>query len=367
MRYIFAALIFLHGAIHLMGFLKAYNLARIEQLTTQIGRFPGAIWLLVSILFIVAGLGYLFRAEYWYWFAFLAIALSTYLVITAWSDAKFGTIANIVILAVSITSYGTTTFQRKFERDVLAGLSRQVSPPESILTEEDIESLPDPVQRYIRNSGSIGKPVVNNFRLEFTGRIRQDDGSEWMPFTTVQYNFIEDASRYFFMKAEMKRLPVAGYHCFKQGEAYMDIRLFSLFRVQYQTGPEMGISETVTFFNDMCCMAPASLIDERISWLEVDGNNVKASFSLNDITISAWLCFDENGKLLNFVSDNRYAYDSEKGMQQYQWSTPLADYREVDGVNLYTSAEAVYRYPEGDFCYGTFTLTHVEYNSRRLY
>lgn len=262
--------------------------------------------------------------------------------------------------------YFISALYKKYEKDVQAGLQQTASAPESILTETDIEHLPEPVKKYIRNSGSIGKSRVNNFRLEFTGKIRKDEKSEWMPFTTVQYNFIGAASRYFFMKATMKKLPVAGYHCFKNGVAFMDIRLFSLIRVQYQDGKEMGISETVTFFNDMCCMAPATLIDNRIKWLETDGNNVKAEFTSNNITISAWLYFNDKGELINFISDDRYAYDDKEGMLKLPWSTPLKNYKEIDGLNMYTEAEAIYSYPEKDLCYGIFSLEHVEYNCKIL-
>ena len=74
----------------------------------------------------------------------------------------------------------------------------------------------------------------------------------------------------------------------------MDIRLLSLFKVQYQDGKEMDISETVTFFNNMCCLAPPTLIDKRIKRIEVEGNKVKASFT-NNITVKAWLYFNEKG------------------------------------------------------------------------
>ena len=85
--------------------------------------------------------------------------------------------------------YFISALYKKYEKDVQAGLQQTASAPESILTETDIEHLPEPVKKYIRNSGSIGKSRVNNFRLEFTGKIRKDEKSEWMPFTTVQYNF----------------------------------------------------------------------------------------------------------------------------------------------------------------------------------
>lgn len=164
------------------------------------------------------------------------------------------------------------------------------------------------------------------------------------------------------MNATMKGLPVAGYHRFENGDAYMDIRLLSLFKVQYQHNPEMGIAETVTYFNDMCCMAPATLIDGRIKWLETQGNTVRASFTNNGITIEAWLYFNDEGALVNFVSDDRYATFEDGTMHKIRWSTPLSQYKEINGYRLPGYAEAIYHYPEGELCYGTFALENVTYN-----
>ncbi len=295
-------------------------------------------------------------------FCFYCRALSTILIISVWKDAKFGTLANIIILAVAIMGYGTTTYYGWYKNEVKSGLSTTTASPTSILTEADLKDLPEPVQKYIRYTGSVGKPKVENFKIEFTGTMRKNEQSAWMPFTSEQYNFMEASTRLFFMKAVMKGLPVAGFHSFKNGDAFMDIRLLSLFRVQYQTGKEMGIAETVTFFNDMCCMAPATLIDKRIKWLESDSSKVHAEFSNKGITISAWLYFNEEGELINFVSDDRYAAGENNTMKQIRWSTPLKDYRIVNGFKLASGAEAVYAYPEGDLCYGTFSLTNVKYN-----
>ena len=142
----------------------------------------------------------------------------------------------------------------------------------------------------------------------------------------------------------------------------MDIRLFSIFKVQYLTGKEAGISETVTFFNDMCVMAPATLIDPRIEWLEADRNKVKASFSNNDITISAWLYFNEKGELINFVSEDRSVLEANGTMTKLKWSTPLRDYKDINGCRLASYAETIYTYPDGDFTYGAFGLEGVGYN-----
>lgn len=351
-----------HGAIHLLGFVKAFGFAKVEQLNGDISRVAGVFWLLAFLFFLVASIAFLAKADWWFIVATIAVIISTILISISWSDAKFGTIANIIILFAIVIGYGTWNFAQKYKKEVITDLSHASATPASLLTEKDIEVLPQPVQKYIRYAGAIGKPKVNNFKIEFIGKIRKDEQSKWMTFTTEQYNFLEVTHRLFFMKAVMKGLPVAGFHCFKNGTAYMDIRLFSLFKVQYMDGKEMGISETVTFFNDMCCMAPATLIDKRIKWLEVKDNKVRASFSNNGITISAWLYFNDKGELINFTSSDRYAAGENNSMKQLPWSTPLKDYKAINGYNLAGFAEAVYTYPTGDLCYGTFSITNIEYN-----
>jgi hypothetical protein len=314
-------------------------------------------------LFLAAGIAFLAKVDKWYLVSFIAVLLSTFLIISVWNDAKFGTMANIIILAGTVFGYGTSSYHNVYQREVNLNLSHKNSFNGLFLTENDLTGLPDPVKKYIRYTGSLGKPKVKNFRIEFSGKIRKNEQSPWMPFTSEQFNFLDSSTRLFFMKAIMKGLPVTGFHFFKNGDAFMDIRLLSLFKVQYQSGKEMGIAETVTFFNDMCCMAPATLIDKRIKWLDSDSNSANASFSNNGITISARLCFNDKGELVNFVSHDRYAAGENNTMQQLRWSTPLKDYREVDGYRLATCAEALYTYPGGDLCYGTFNLRHITYNN----
>lgn len=240
------------------------------------------------------------------------------------------------------------------------------SRPDSVLSEEDIQNLPLPIKKYIRYSGAIGQPKVKNFSVKFEGKIRQDERSEWMPFSSVQYNFFAPPSRLFFMKATMNHFPVAGYHAYKNAKASMDIRLLSLIKVRYQSGDVMNISETVTFFNDMVCMAPATLIDQRIMWGKVEGNKVKASFTVRGKTISAWLHFNDEGQLTNFTSEDRYATQPDGTMKKFTWSTPIRSYRKINGHPLPAVADAIYAYPNGDFCYGKFSTLDVRYNVREM-
>jgi len=344
-----------------LGFIKAFNLLPVDQLSTDITQINGVIWLIAAVLFL-ASAPFIHHKRAIGWIALLlATILSQYLIATSWHDSKFGTIANIVIGIVAVVGLGTWGFRRTYRHEITEAQKNNPNNTVDALTESEIQHLPEPVKKYLRYTGAIGKPKVQNFKVKFTGEFRQSEEAGWMPFHSEQTNFVEHPTRLFFMTAMMKHLPVVGFHYYKKAKAAMDIRLLSLFRVQHQSGPVMDTAETVTFFNDMCVMAPSTLIDPRIKWLRTEGNIVQATFTNDKITISAELCFNDKGELINFTSDDRPALQ-KNSMIKARWSTPLSCYATFNGFRLASYAETIYSFPEGDFCYGKFRLNGIAYN-----
>lgn len=107
--------------------------------------------------------------------AAVAIPISQYLIIASWHDAKFGTIANIIMLLATVVGFGTWNFARQYRNDVTTGLERTAAVPDSVLTEADILPLPAPVQQYLRYTGATGKPKVRNFKGVIFHRAHQKE------------------------------------------------------------------------------------------------------------------------------------------------------------------------------------------------
>lgn len=360
MKTILAIIIAIHGLIHFMGFIKAFRLAEISQLNKSISQSAGILWLIAGILFISVAL-LIFLGKDWWWIAAVpAIILSQVLIISVWQDARFGTIANVIIAIAAILAFGSWNFHRGFEKDYHEGLARTGSLSTSILTEADIQHMPAPVQRYIRYTGSLGHEKVNNIRLCFNGQMR-DRGLDWFELQSVQYNFFDTPTRLFYMTGKMKGLMVPGYHAYKNGNASMQVKLFGLLPVVDSKEGDLNQAETVTFLNDMCLMAPATLIDKRIKWEEIDSLSSKAIFTCNGITVSAILYFNDQGQLVNFISDDRFAISGKKSSRQ-RFSTPVHEYKSINGINVCSNADVVWHYPEGEFVYGKFKLRSIEYN-----
>lgn len=254
--------------------------------------------------------------------------------------------------------------KKKYTTEIRKGLTRQKFLSEGILTEEDMEHLPEKVRQYLRYTGVVGCEKVKNFRVRAKGHIRMSEGEkEWMSFRSQQYNFLDVPTRLFYIEARKKGIPAKGLHHYINGIASMVIKLMGLFKIADARGNEMNQSETVTFFNDMCLMAPATLISPKINWTEMGKTHFKADFEAGGIKVTAYLYFDEEGKLTNFISYDRYKSVDGRVYQNYPWKTPVLEYADFNGFRLVSRANAVWVKPEGDFCYGTFNFQEIEYNS----
>lgn len=358
MKFIIAALILIHGLIHFMGFAKAFDYGNMKQLTMPISKQVGFLWLLTAFLFIITVALFFIKKDYWWVLAVPTIIISQVVIVMSWKDAKFGTIANILILIAAILSWGSSRFENSYRRDAKENLQYNKNITAELVTDADLQNLPLPVLRYMKYVGVIGKPKVKNMRVIMNIQMREK-GKDFFAAVSEQYNFFGEPTRLFFMKAKMFGTTVPGYHHYIEGNAVMDIRFAGLIPIVKKEGVIMNKAETVTLFNDMCLMAPATLIDKRIVWEAIDSNSAKAVFTNHGISISAILYFNEQGQLINFLSNDRTEANS---MKSYPFTTPVHSYKNIKGYNLFNEGDAVWQYPDGEFVYGKFKLKDISYN-----
>jgi hypothetical protein len=366
MRWVMVGVLFLHGLIHLLGFVKAFGLAEINQLSQPIGRSMGLVWIVASVLMVAASV-VIVVAPQWFWLVgACALVLSQSAIFVSWSDAKFGTLANILLLVTVVfrfASHGPPSLRQEFAETVRAGLSESLRRPR-IVSKDDLRGLPEPVRRYLLVTGSVGQPQVVNFRATWRGRIRSSAADPWMNFRAEQYNFYSGLpSRLFFMDATMKGLPVDVFHRFVGVAATFRVRMLSLFTMVNAKGPVMNRAETVTLFNDICVLAPSMLIGEAIQWLEVDAHTTRARYTRGTETITADLMFNDIGELINFASDDRPSTSADgKTLTAQRWTTPLGRYRSIGARRVSTLDEVRYDAPTGNYAYGEFELLTIDYN-----
>ncbi len=366
-KLLFVAMLVIHGLIHLLGFVKAFGLADVRQLSAPISPAMGILWLAAAMLLLVAATTR-YVAPPWFWIiGAAALVLSQVLIISAWSDARAGTAVNVVLLAgvvLGFFAYGPGSLRAEYDSAVHSSFEVHVEP--RFVDEADLRTLPDPVQRYLRLTGAVGQPQIDNFRAIWRGRIRATATAPWMPFRAEQYNFFGALpARLFFMDATMKHIPLDVFHRFLGDAATFRVRLLSAVTMVDAAGPELTRGETVTLFNDLCILAPGRLIDPSVEWDAIDSTHARARYTRGAETISAELVFDASGALIDFVTDDRPGASADgKTFTPQRWRTPVRDYQRFGAHRAASVGEARYTPEGGEFTYIELQLQRVDYNLR---
>jgi hypothetical protein len=178
---------------------------------------------------------------------------------------------------------------------------------------------------------------------------------------SVQYSFFGRPSRLFLMEARMFGLPVRALHVYRHEQAAFTVRVASTVNMVDQHGDRISATETVTVLNDLCLMAPGALVDPRLAWSPVDDRSAAVTFTNGPHVVTATLVFNDRDELVDFWSDDRP--DSSTGtFVPMRWSTPVTEYRDLDGRHVIHRGAAVYLRPDGPFTYGQFTMRSVQYD-----
>jgi hypothetical protein len=249
----------------------------------------------------------------------------------------------------------------RHDRAVAEAFAAQPLRPAAPLTSEALAGLPDPVRRYVTRAGVLGHPRPQNMRVVMDAAMYRQPGQAPMRARSVQYTFFGEPTRLFLMDARMFGLPVRALHIYRNHQATFTVRVASTRTIVDQHGEQISAAETVTVLNDMCLMAPAALVDPRLAWTPVDDRTARVAFTNGPHRVTATVVVNAEGELVDFTSDDRP--DSNTGtFVPMRWSTPVHEYRDVDGLHLMHRGEAVYQRPDGPFTYGKFTVRSLTYD-----
>ena len=101
MKIAFIILLSLHSLIHLIGFSKAFWLLEARNLGS-ISKSLGMVWLISALFIATTALLFGIDHKYWWVMGFISAITSQILIFSAWKEARFGSIINLLLLILSV-------------------------------------------------------------------------------------------------------------------------------------------------------------------------------------------------------------------------------------------------------------------------
>lgn len=365
MRIVLLLILLFHSLIHFMGFAKAFDFGNIAQFGKDISKPMGLLWLLTGLLFIVSGILYLMKRETWPILVIVAVVVSQILIFTVWADAKFGTIANVIILLVGIVGLGHCQFNKMVQKESKGLLQTIQVKDTAVITESDISHIPEIVQKWMQNSGVIGRESIVSVRLKQKGEMKTKPESKWMPFTATQYFNVERPA--FIWSTEVDFMPMfnmVGRDKFINGEGAMLIKLANVIPVVNEGDNEKINSAAMLRYLAEMVWFPSAALNEYIQWKSIDSNSAQASFTLYGETVSGIFNFSDEGNFESFEADRYYGGGKDASLET--WSVKAEGHKTFNNIKIPNKCNVTWKLKEGDFNWLNLEIMELEFNIKAL-
>ena len=243
MRLALVVAVTVHALIHVMGFVRWFRLAELPamsgptlfRLSSGAAKAYGVLWLVAFVVLLAAAVA-IARRESWWTLALGGALLSQSLIIIAWSDAKFGSIGNLLILVALAMSAARTRFDQRVDAEVRALLSRDAGVSASIVRAEDLRHLPPPVF-----------------------------------------------------------LPISGRDVYAAGSGHMLIKAASLLSIVDSRDEKIAQSAMLRFLGETVWF-PSAALSPYLQWEFVDARRARVTMRHGGVVASAVFTFDEHGR-----------------------------------------------------------------------
>jgi hypothetical protein len=370
MRLAIPALLAIHGAIHLLGFLKPWKLARVEQLSGRTlvplsetaSRAMGLLWLAAALLLVTAAA---FRAAErgpWWMPAALGVALSQALILFQWSDAKAGTLANLLLVLPIAMGAATARFDRESDALARALLARAPVGSAPLVTAADLVSLPPPVRRWLQASGAVGKPRARTVRLRQRGELRTGPDQPFLPAAARQYFTVDEPGFVWMVEVTMFGVvPVVGRDSYLDGRGRMLIRAGGLVTIADGRGDKFDQGALLRYLGEIAWF-PSAALAPYLAWEEVDAQRARATMSHGGVEASAVFEFDDRDRLAQLQAKR---YFGDRDLED--WVVRVTEWREIRGLEMPVRGSAIWKLDQGDFEYYRWEIEDVEADRRELW
>lgn len=364
MRSVLTFLIFIHGAIHLLGLARFWGLGSAAEtlgktlvpLHGATARVFGGLWLFSCLLFLVTAVLFALGRQAFPTVAFAAVLLSQTLVIVAFADAKFGTIGNLMVLVLALVTGSEVEFERRVDQEVKSQLERAAPLARGVVTARDLEALPAPVERWLARAGVAGKNWSQSARIEQLGEIRTSPDAAWMATTAEQHFTTNPPSFVWRVRTSMFGVPISGRDRYADGEGNMLILAAGFVSIADARGAAVDQGSLLRYLGELVWI-PSAALGKNISWSAIDDTHARATLHDEALSVSATFRIDARGRVVGLEAE-RYLGDGDAATLT-PWLVECSDWDRFDGVEVPTRGKVSWNLPSGAFTYYRWQVTRL--------
>lgn len=268
------------------------------------------------------------------------------------------------VLAMTTTwAAGNHRWQAQTKRLLreLEDARQPVSPPQ--YDPWELDSLPEPVQRFFRTVLTPGQPVVSAVTIGHTGTFNTGEkGEQWKPFRSRQRVVIKRPG--FVWDARVQFAPgvnVYVHDAYVAGRGILTAKLFGLLTLMDAPDtPALAEGELMRFLAESAWYPTALLPSHGVLWEAVDATSAKATLQDGNISLTMLFRFHEEGWIDSVRMEARRRMAGNKVIPT-PWEGRWSSYERRNGMLIPTEGEVAWLLPEGRKVYWRGRIVTIDY------
>lgn len=216
-----------------------------------------------------------------------------------------------------------------------------------------IETLPDPVQRYLKKAINGHTTPINEVRLKHNGFFKTSLDKDWTAITGEQHYTTQLPG--FVWKGKTSLFGATD--SFIAGQGNLSVWLFSAFKIMNSSGRKTDQAELLRWLGEAILFPTVLVTNELITWSSIDDHSAKLHMHYNGMRISYKVTFNKNDEVKKMETERYY----NNGKME-KWIGRFRDYKNMNGYYIPTTMEGGWILDNAEYPYAKFYITSIEYN-----
>lgn len=267
----------------------------------------------------------------------------------------------IVLVAGAVAFFGVMDrrFYSSFTKRAMEVKAEAGAQAGTLITEEDLAGLPEPMARYMRFTGVAGKKPISFLHLKHSGKFKTGVGKPFSDIRGEYYITTKKPSFCWFGKINMAPgLSVSAFDSYFNGKGRMFVKILSAFTVVDAQSKETDNSAFGRCVAELT-MAPTFFLNKDIAWKLTGKDSVKCAVSDAGMTAEAEFYVNPDGSLEKAVVMRNYDRGNGKSTLE-KFVAVASGYKEQSGFVLPTKLDGYWDLKEGEFHYVSFEIGEME-------
>jgi len=263
-------------------------------------------------------------------------------------------------IALSILSLILTIFLFRriqaslvFSKEVKSLFSQSKNISTKVFQKNQLDKLPEPVQRYFNHILKEGQPYQSYVRIKHVGQFKTGIDKDWVNIKGEQYATTEKPG--FIWKGTTATFVAKDMYISDKGK--LIVSLLSLFNVVNAKGEQYDQGELQRWLGESVMYPTNFLPNDRLKWSLIDSNTAKLTYNYKAHSLFFKIAFNQIGEITEMETKR---YMDEKNLET--WLIKTTDYKLFNNVLIPTSFDVIWKLEKRDFSYAKFLITDVEYN-----